>query len=247
MRTLPPGLFGESYYSNYYPDHDRKNTPRKLAYYREIVARFLPAGPERPRVLDLGCAFGSFVAALDPRWRAYGADLSEFAIARARQLVPGATFEVIREGMIPFAETFDAITAWDVLEHIPDLDTAATQIRDRLVVGGIVAFAVPVYDGPLGPLVDRLDKDVTHINRFRRRFWLDLAQRHFDVVEWTGAFRYLLPGGYYVHWTTHALRHVSPAIVIVGRRRAEAELTVPKAESAGARPSDRARTTPSPG
>jgi SAM-dependent methyltransferase len=233
MKSLPPAWFDQSYYTNYYPDHDQKNTPRKLAYYRDTLARFLPpasdlpAGtspatatgppPDAPKVLDLGCAFGSFVAALDRRWQAYGTDVSEFAIGRARALVPHATFAVMHGGVIPFAERFTAIAAWDVLEHIPDLDDIAAQVREHLIDDGILAFAVPVYDGPLGGLVNRLDKDATHINRFPRRFWLDWAERHFRVVQWTGAFRYLLPGGYYVHWTSRALRRVSPAVVVVAR------------------------------
>lgn len=219
MKTLPPASFDQSYYSTYYPDQDRKNTPRKLACYRELVAHALPpptAGA--PKVLDLGCAFGRFVAAFDPSWQAYGADVSEFAIGRAAALVPGAQFAVMREGLIPFAERFDAITAWDVLEHIPDLDDIAAQVADHLVPGGIFAFAVPVYDGPLGRLVDRLDKDATHINRCPRRFWLDWARRHFVLVRWCGAFRYLLPSGHYLHWTTDVLRRASPAIIVTVRR-----------------------------
>lgn len=220
MKSLPPAWFDQSYYANYYPDHDRKNTPRKLAYYRDTLARVLPPGqPAAAKVLDLGCAFGSFVAALDPAWQAYGTDVSEFAIGRARTLVPHATFAVMRDGTIPFDERFAAITAWDVLEHIPDLDHAAADVREHLVAGGVFAFAVPVYDGPLGALVNRLDKDATHINRFPRRFWLDWAQRHFGLVEWCGAFRYLLPGGYYIHWASAALRYMSPAVVVVTRRK----------------------------
>jgi SAM-dependent methyltransferase len=218
MKSLPPAWFDQSYYANYYPDHDRKNTPRKLAYYRDTLARFLPAAPQPPAVLDLGCAFGSFVAALDPGWQAYGTDVSEFAIARARALVPRATFAVMHGGVIPFGERFAAIAAWDVLEHIPDLDDIASQVHERLVPGGIFAFAVPVYDGPLGRLVDRLDKDATHINRFPRTFWLDWAARHFSLTHWCGAFRYLLPGGYYIHWTSEALRNASPAVVVVARK-----------------------------
>ena len=216
MKSLPPAWFDQSYYTNYYPDHDRKNTPRKLAYYRDTLARFLPrSGPTPPKVLDLGCAFGSFVAALDPAWQAYGSDVSAFAIERARALVPKATFAVMHDGVIPFDDRFAAIAAWDVLEHIPDLDDIGRQVRAHLVDGGVFGFAVPVYDGPLGRLVDRLDKDATHINRFPRRFWLDWAARHFTVVHWTGAFRYLLPGGYYIHATSHALRNASPAVVVV--------------------------------
>jgi SAM-dependent methyltransferase len=218
MTTPPPARFDQSYFATYYPDYDRQNPPRKLAYYRDTVARFLPAKAGRARVLDLGCAFGRFVALLGPHWQAYGADVSEFAIGRARELIPGATFAVMRDGVIPFAEPFDAITAWDVLEHIPDLDHAACQVRDHLVAGGVFAFAVPVYDGPLGPLVNRLDKDATHINRRPRRFWLDWTRRRFALVHWSGAFRYLLPGGHYIHWTSRALRRVAPAVVVVARR-----------------------------
>lgn len=221
MKTAPPARFDQSYYATYYPDYDRQNPPRKLAYYRDTVARFLPRGATPAKVLDLGCAFGRFVALLTPRWQAYGADVSEFAIGRARELVPSATFGVMRDGLIPFTEHFEAVTAWDVLEHIPDLDDTAGQVRDHLVAGGVFAFAVPVYDGPLGHLVHLLDKDATHINRFPRRFWLDWARRHFELAEWSGAFRYLLPGGYYMHWTSHALRRIAPAVVVVTRRRAQ--------------------------
>jgi SAM-dependent methyltransferase len=218
MKSLPPAWFDQSYYANYYPDHDRKNTPRKLAYYRDTLAHFLPDTTAPPKVLDLGCAFGSFVAALDPAWQAYGTDVSEFAIGRARTLVPDATFAVMRNGVIPFEERFAAIAAWDVLEHIPDLDAIANQVSDHLVAGGIFAFAVPVYDGPLGWLVNRLDKDATHINRFPRKFWIDWTKRHFTLAHWGGAFRYLLPGGYYIHVASTPLRQVSPAVVVVARR-----------------------------
>jgi SAM-dependent methyltransferase len=229
---VPPASFDESYYKKYYPDYDLKNTPCKLAYYRDTLARFLPPEAAHPKILDLGCAFGQFVAALDPLWQAYGTDVSEFAVGHAKKLVPRGTFAVMRDGVIPFSERFAAVTAWDVLEHIPDLDRTAADVREHLVERGVFAFAVPVYDGPLGRLVNRLDRDVTHINRFPRRFWLEWARRHFEIDYWSGAFRYLLPGGYYIHWTSHTLRHVSPAVVVIARQRA-AEQT-PTASEGGA-------------
>ena len=212
------GAFEREYFEQSYRDYDRQNPPRKLLHYRDAVQRHLPAR-EHVRVLDVGCAFGAFLAALDRRWEVYGTDVSEYAIAQARQRLPSAHFEVLRNGTLPFTERFDAITAWDVLEHIPELEAAVEQIRQHLAEDGTFLFVVPVYDGPLGLVVQALDADVTHIHRFSRHYWLDLAARYFQVIEWWGAFRLLLPGGYYVHWPSRALRRIAPAIAVVARRQ----------------------------
>lgn len=52
-----------------------------------------------------------------------------------------------------------------------------------------------------------------------RQRWLDWAESHFALVEWQGILRYLLPGGYYLHLVTEALRRHTPAIIVVARKR----------------------------
>ncbi len=215
---MSAGGFEAEYYEQNYPNYARQNPTRKLKHYEEAVRRHLPPG-EPIRVYDLGCAFGAYLSAIDPQWQAYGADVSHFAVAEAKKRLPRGHFDVIAERSIPFDEKFHAITAWDVIEHIPDLDRVAAEVEAHLVERGAFVFVVPVYDGPLGPVVMALDKDPTHIHKTARRFWVDWAARHFEVIEWWGIFRYLMPGGYYAHVPTRALRSIAPAILVVARRR----------------------------
>lgn len=114
---------------------------------------------------------------------------------------------------------FGAVTAFDSLEHMPDVEAAALSIDSQLVPGGSFVFVVPVYDGVSGPLIRRLDGDPTHLHKWPRTQWLDWAARHFEIVSWRGILRYLLPGGYYLHLPTRLFRSHTPAIIVVCRRQ----------------------------
>jgi SAM-dependent methyltransferase len=215
--TVAAASFERRYFEENYRNYSQQNPFRKLLHYKQAIEESLP-GRERIRLLDVGCAFGAFLGTLDERWDAYGADVSEYAIESAKQTVPAARFEKIRDGRIPFAVSFDAVTAWDVIEHIPDLEALAREIRTHLADDGVFVFVVPVYDGPLGPVVRLLDGDPTHVHKKSRQFWLDWAGRHFEVQKWWGVFRYLCPGGYYIHSPTRGLRRIAPAIAVVARQ-----------------------------
>lgn len=210
--------FEREYYEANYRNYDRQNPRRKLAHYARAIERHLPAGSPRA-VLDIGCAFGAFLGSLDDTWQAAGFDHSAYAIDLARQRIPRARFEVARDSRIPFGDRFPAITAFDVIEHIDDLDAVAGEVGAHLVDRGIFMFVVPVYDGPLGPVVHALDRDPTHVHKEPRQFWLDWTGRHFDVVDWWGVVRYLLPVGPYIHWPTRTWRAVAPAIAVIARKR----------------------------
>jgi SAM-dependent methyltransferase len=210
--------FDESYYETVYRNYERQNPSRKLAFYRRLVERQLRAAGN-PRVLDLGCAFGFFLAALDSRFRKYGVDASEHAIRQAKSRLPGAGLAIGDCAAPPFRGPFDAITAFDVMEHIPDLERVWEFAGRALAPGGVLVFAVPVYDGPLGPLVHRLDRDPTHVHKQSRRWWLDKASARFEVIAWTGILRYLAAPCCYLHVPSTVIRSFSPAIAVVARPR----------------------------
>ncbi len=218
MTSAAAPSFEQEYFDRNYRNYARQNPPRKLNFYRGLVERAV-AGRDRPAVLELGCAFGRFLATLDRSWERYGLDVSQYALEQARQSVPGATFQAASGSEIPFERLFDAIMAFDVIEHIPDLSGVADTVDKHLTDRGAWIFVVPVYDGPTGPLVRLLDGDPTHVHKRSRDFWLAWAAERFDVEDWWGLFRYLLPAGPYVHATTHRLRRACPAIAVLARKR----------------------------
>lgn len=224
---MPPSLvLSPQYYQTVYPDYDRQNPPYKYRHYLDVIRRHRPAFSS---LGDMGCADGRFleyalahVTGLEPL-RVVGADVNAAAIARAqtrlgeretRQWFVGGPQAV--QGVAPL----DVITACDVLEHIEALDDALATMASLLAPGGLLMAVVPVYDGPLGPVVHWLDKDPTHCHKRSRRFWREAIARHYEILDWHGVVRSLLPlGGPYLHWPTRWARGIAPAVIITAQKR----------------------------
>jgi SAM-dependent methyltransferase len=85
-------------------------------FLEQLVARV----PDGGRVLDLGCGNGTKIARLAGRFELVAVDLSEEQLQLARAKVPGATFVHGDFAELDFsAETFDAVTAFYSIMHVP--------------------------------------------------------------------------------------------------------------------------------
>ena len=216
MTAASASAFEREYFDTAYIDYERQNPSWKLRFYRRLLTSYLAPSPRRT-LLEIGCGLGSFLASLDTSWDKYGFDVSRYAVGHARAKVPNAHLVVASGARIPFARRFDAIVSFDVLEHLAAPEDAFDEVASRLEPSGIFVFVVPVYDGLSGPVIRRLDHDVTHLQKHGRGFWLDLVSRRFRVVAWHGLVRYLLPGGVYLNWPTRLGRRHAPAIAVVAR------------------------------
>jgi len=213
--------FERSYFDDVYGgDYDRRNPRYKMRRLLRTVMRFEDGG----RMLDVGCAYGAYLAeaAASGRFELAGTDISEHAVDVARQRLPDAVD--LRPGGLFDADfepgSFDAVCMFDVIEHIEDLEAAYARVRELLRPRGLFAMSVPVYDGPLGPLVQALDKDPTHLHKWPRGDWIDATARNgFDVMHWAGLFRYFLAGRRYLFWDTLVGRSFCPAILVLARPR----------------------------
>lgn len=128
------------------------------------------AGKVSPSYLDIGCAFGYYVRALTRLgWDAVGVDVSEYAVGRGRRSGLSKIFAASAT-RLPFPdESFDFVTAIDVVEHLPPDEAmrAATETRRVLRAGGLAVYATPNFLDNRAwnvrtPGFD--DPDTTHIN-----------------------------------------------------------------------------------
>jgi SAM-dependent methyltransferase len=110
----------------------------------ELMARHLASGT--PRYLDVGCSTGFVVeAARDRGWDAVGLDLNpsavEFGRSRGLDLRAAALEDAAFE-----PASFDAVSLFDVLEHLLDpVQTLRASLR-LLRPRGIIFLYVPNYD-----------------------------------------------------------------------------------------------------
>jgi SAM-dependent methyltransferase len=209
--------FDEAYFtqvSNYAGRYDRYNPPHKIAGYLNEIRHLRPDGS----LIDVGCAFGGFLQEARRHFACEGVDISGYALRLARERLPGIPLH--HEALQTFrpGRTFDVVTCFDVLEHIPDLDPALGCLRALIAPGGVLALAVPVYDTPPGWAFGIIDRDPTHVHRFGRGDWLArLTRAGLRPVIYKGIVRIPLPG-YFVHAMHPVFRWFSSAIFVVCAR-----------------------------
>lgn len=112
---------------------------------RPIVERLLIG--RGGRLLDVGCHGGYLTRIIAQASRAAvtGIDISPPAVAYARAYVPAAQFVVgdIQDGL-PFPDgNFETVTAFDVLEHVPRLESVLREVHRVLAPGGLFVIGVP--------------------------------------------------------------------------------------------------------
>ena len=117
---------------------------RTARTHLRIVQRYLKGG----RILDVGCASGLFLRqAAEAGWRIAGLEPSEELYPQAKKNLDGrgevyqSTLEHAR-----LEPGFDAITLWDVLEHVPEPLAFLTTCRNLLTPGGLLFLNVPDLD-----------------------------------------------------------------------------------------------------
>jgi 2-polyprenyl-3-methyl-5-hydroxy-6-metoxy-1,4-benzoquinol methylase len=113
-------------------------TGRRLAVFGEFFELVAPT--PGGRLLDVGCGTGDFLLLARERgWRPTGIDLSERAVARARQV--GLDARTDWAGLP--SDHFDVVTLWNVVEFLERPMETLRDVRRVLVPGGIAFVRTP--------------------------------------------------------------------------------------------------------
>jgi SAM-dependent methyltransferase len=96
------------------------------------------------RLLDVGCGSGFLLRDFRRYGRAFGVDANEEAIRACR--ARGLDVEHVTSSPLPFErESFDVITALDVLEHLEDDVGTIDDLYRLLKPGGVLLVTVPAF------------------------------------------------------------------------------------------------------
>lgn len=121
----------------------------------------------RAKLLEVGCGTGEFVQHLlkDEQLSITGSEIYLSGLQYARKRLPDVDFIQfdVTQGIL--GETFDIITAFDVLEHIEADETSMRHIAEMLSDDGVFILSVPQYMF----MWSTLDELVCHKRRYSRR------------------------------------------------------------------------------
>ena len=131
-------------------------------------------------ILDFGCGDGTFLGSIVPAWKKFGFETStegrKISSDRGIQLIEFEESSIARH-----ENSFDRITMWQVLEHIPDPGPVLDKLNRLLKPDGKLIVSVPNFDGwqsrVAGGSWFHLDP-VRHVRHYTKRSLLDLLQQH---------------------------------------------------------------------
>lgn len=167
----------------------------------EVMSRHLSSG----RVLEIGCATGSFVkAACDSGFDCRGIELSLDAAEYGR-LAYGIDIEV---GDFEFAddapESYDAVTFWGCDSNFYDPQSTFERMAEILRPGGVLCFNFWDFEHPLRPALLGDNKLLYNsmVCFSRRNIELLLSRTGFEMVELKSEWRRVTLDSVFA-WTGH--------------------------------------------
>jgi len=125
-------------------DKDRS----RFGYYHKCVFKIYKTFiPEGQNVLEIGCATGDLLNALNPS-RGVGVDLSDGMVNIASNKYPQLHFHVMSAEDLKLNEKFDYVLAANVLDYLEDIGSVLDNLKSMLVTDGkiVITLVNPIWE-----------------------------------------------------------------------------------------------------
>jgi len=129
------------------------------------------------KLLDIGCSSGCFMeVARRLNWIALGVELNKAEAVLAEKkgfMIYGSLQQFSKRG-----EKVDAVSMWDVFEHIKDGRSFIMEARDILADGGVIFLQIPVADSLAARIMHEhcnMFDGMEHVNIYGKKTIEDLA------------------------------------------------------------------------
>ena len=141
------------------------------------------------RILDIGCAVGQFLQiARDLNWEVMGVELNKTAREYCQKSGFEVSGELLTDCSFP-ADSFDAVSMWDVFEHIPHPRQILRSVNKMLKPEGVLLILVPNVDSLAARVMQEkcnMFLGMSHLNMFNNATLTRLLKEEaLTVVEST--------------------------------------------------------------
>lgn len=190
-------IYGEKYFEGIYA-HLKKEKKLILKSFFDLL--FLEKKGIK-NILDLGCGEGDFLTICQKAGvEGCGVDISSYALGKARIKFRGELKKLdLEKERLPWPDDFfEAVTAFDLVEHLRNTDILFSEAHRILKKGGIFFLTTPNAGFFLAKLLGRIipGGDSTHVNLQRKKDWLrQLEKAGFSKVEVKGCLLFGFPPG----------------------------------------------------
>ena len=122
---------------------------------------------KKGKILDIGAGTGDFLlVAKNNGWQVTGVEPSQ----KAKEIAKGKGVSFVEQTSELENHSFDVITMWHVLEHVPDLDAQIKELKRVLKPSGTLLVAVPNFKS----------FDANHYGKFWAAFDVPIHFWHFS-------------------------------------------------------------------
>lgn len=125
-----------------YIDYDQDKLPM-IPTFKKYLSLLKQLAPDRGKLLDIGAATGFFVQlAKEEGWQAEGVEISDYAAGLGRSRGLNIMTGTVTDLSLP-ANSYDAVTMLDVVEHLTDPLTTLKNVYKILNPGGVMLINTP--------------------------------------------------------------------------------------------------------